>query len=112
MNNLHEVIASYNDYIYNVPKGVIYIAEHLAEGKHDEALVAIQHFSEGMLWLIDVKPLLEEHGMRIVLPIERVQEFLVEINEGLSKKDWVLVADLFAYEISAFFEEQVQEIVQ
>lgn len=110
--DLHEVVASYKDYIHNVPKGANYIAEQLAEGKYDEALVAIQDFSEGMLWLIEVKPLLEEHGVMIALPINQVQEFLVEINDGIAKKDWVLVADLFEYEIASFFEEQVQGILQ
>lgn len=112
MIDLQEVVASYKNYIQNLPEGANYIAEQLAEGKHDEGLVAIQDFSEGMLWLIEVKPLLEEHGVMIALPINQIQEFLVEINGGIAKKDWVLVADLFEYEIASFFEEQAQGILQ
>lgn len=110
MTELEEVIASYNEYINNIPQGAQYIAEQLAAGKQDEALLSIQNFSEGMLWLMELKPLLKEHTIELKLPIERIQIFLVEINEGLSKKDWILVADLFEYEIAPFFEEEVQII--
>lgn len=108
MIDLQEVVASYHEYIQNIPSGANYIAELLAKGKNDEALAIIQNFSEGILWLIEVTPLLEEHGVAIQLPINEIQEFLVEINDGIAKKDWVLVADLFEYEIASFFEEQVQ----
>lgn len=109
--DLNEVVVSYREYIENIPNGAVYIAEQLAKGKNDEALVAIQNFSEGILWLIEVKPLLEEHGVEVALPINQVQEFLVEINDGIAKQDWVLVADLFEYEIASFFEEQVQGMI-
>ncbi|MBU5253548.1 hypothetical protein KQI46_16785 [Lysinibacillus capsici] len=110
MTDLQEIIASYNEYIYNIPNGAQYIAEQLADGKHDDALLAVQDFSEGMIWLMELKPLLKEHNIELNFPIEQIQMFLTEINEGLSKKDWVLVADLFVYEIKPFFEEQVQII--
>lgn len=75
MTDLHEVIVSYNEYINNVPNGASYIAEQLTKGNKEPALVAIQDFSEGMLWLIEVQPLLQEYGMKVELPIHQIQDF-------------------------------------
>jgi len=105
MNEVNEVIESYNEYIIKIPNGAIYIANSLREDKMNEALLTIKDFSEGVIWLSDAGNLLDKNNVDVSLSIEKIHDFLNEINEGLEKQDFLLVADLFEYEIAPFFQE-------
>lgn len=100
---IEEIIESYNLYIKQVPKGTMYIVEKLREDNLYEALSAIKDFSEGAMWLSEVAYLLEQNGVENNLDIGKIQEFLIDVNEGLEKQDYILVADMFEYEITDFF---------
>lgn len=110
MNELYEVMESYNEYLNNIEKGIEYIATSLREDKINDGLLAIKDFSGGMLWLSEASELMKKNGAIAELGIEQLQEFLIEINEGLEKQDYVLVADLFEYEIAPFFKEVKQAV--
>lgn len=109
MNEVTEVIQSYNEYIQNVAPGSLQIAEHLRKDEIQPALQLILHFSEGMGWLVQASELLKQNDLNVTLEVEKIHEFLNEINNGLEIQDYVLVADMFEYEIAPFFE-QVAEI--
>ena len=100
-----ETMESYNSYIHAVIKGTLEIADKLRNEKLDEVLPLIKDFSEGLLWLIDAKQKLSNLGYNVELDFSKIQEYFIEINDGLENKDYVLVADMFEYEISPFFEQ-------
>jgi len=102
---IKDLIESYNEYVNKVPTGAIYIANCLREDKLNNALMTIKDFSEGVLWLTEASELMKKNGAMAELSIEQIQEFLIEVNKGLEKQDYVLVADMFEYEIAPFFEE-------
>ncbi|XRD25640.1 hypothetical protein AABM34_03380 [Lysinibacillus fusiformis] len=102
---MNEIITSYNDYLNNIPRGVAYIATQLREDNLTGALKAIKDFSEGVAWLIEAGKLINDNQGIALLEVEKIKEYLSEINSGLEKQDFVLVADLFEYEIAPFFEE-------
>ena len=104
-----EVIESYNSYIERISSGSLQIAEHLRKDEIDEAMQKILQFSEGMGWLIQASELLNKNDVKVTLEVEAINEFLQEINNGLEVMDYVIVADMFEYEISPFFE-QVKKI--
>jgi len=105
MNEVIEVINSYNEYILKVASGSIQIAEHLRKDEVPEAMQMILQFSEGMGWLVEASDLLSKNKVTVNLPVEQIHEFLNEINSGLELQDYVLVADMFEYEIAPFFEQ-------
>jgi len=105
MNEVFDVIESYNEYTVKIPQGAIYIANCLREDKLNEALLTIKDFSEGVIWLSDASNLLKKNNVDVSLSIDQIHNFLNEINEGLEKHDFLLVADLFEYEIAPFFQE-------
>lgn len=105
MNEVMEVINSYNEYILKVSSGSIQIAEHLRKDAVPEAMQMILQFSEGMGWLVEASDLLSKNNVTVHLPVEQIHEFLNEINSGLELQDYVLVADMFEYEIASFFEQ-------
>lgn len=100
-----EVIDSYNHYLTKVPNGSIQIANSLRKDEIQEALQMILDFSDGMGWLAQATELLQKNEVVITLDITKIHEFLNEINSGLEIQDYVLVADMFEYEIAPFFEE-------
>lgn len=104
-NIINEVIESYNLWVEKVPAGAEYIANSLREDNVSDALGAIKDFSEGVLWLSEASELLKGNSVTVDLNINKIQEFLIEINNGLEIQDYVLVADMFEYEITPFFGE-------
>lgn len=105
MNELiKDIVQSYNEYINNISPGSLQIADYLRKDQVQEALQLILQFSEGMSWLSSVEELLIKNSIEVVLNVNKINEFLIEINNGLEIQDYVLVADMFEYEIAPFFE--------
>ncbi|GLC87826.1 hypothetical protein [Lysinibacillus piscis] len=107
-----ETIKSYNQYMQKMPAGSMIISNLLREDRVTEALENIRNFTEGVIWLIEVDNLVTQNGMSSELNIDKINEYLNEINDGLTIQDYSLVADLFEYEISPFFENVQQISVQ
>ena len=105
MNEVNEVVDSFNQYIRNIAPGSFQIAEHLRKDEIQAALQLILQFSEGMGWLVQASELLNQNDVKVRLEVEQIHEFLQEINNGLEIQDYVLVADMFEYEIAPFFEQ-------
>ncbi|MEK4173666.1 hypothetical protein MHI22_19670 [Lysinibacillus sp. FSL L8-0312] len=106
MDVMHkDIMESYNNYLLNIPNGCQQIVNHIRENKIQEALGMILDFSEGVNWLVDVNQILKFHGISKLLEVEKIHDFLEEINNGLAIHDFLLVADLFEYEIMPFFEQ-------
>lgn len=104
-NEIIEAKKSYNEYLENLPNACKIIANHLREDRVQEATKLIYQFSEGTIWLIQINQLLEKNGHIIPLEIAKINEYLNEINAGLEIEDYVIVADMFEYEIDTFFEK-------
>lgn len=102
---LQDTLESYKEYIEKIPGGATYIATSMREDRIQDALKSIQDFSEGLIWLADVNQLIKKNGVRIELNINQIFVYLQEVNEGLENQDYLLVADLFEYEIAPFFED-------
>jgi len=100
---LIETIESYNDYLDKVMPGCLKIAENLRQDEIESALQMILQFSEGMDWLVQACNLFVRNEVRVSLEVETIHEFLNEVNNGLEMQDYVLVADMFEYEVAPFF---------
>lgn len=99
-----DTIESYNNYLKRLPNGCLQIAEHLRNNEVSDALKMILDFSEGATWLVDASSLLQSMQITVDLPVTKIHEFLNEVNSGLEIQDYVVVADMFEYEIAPFFE--------
>lgn len=101
---VQDTIISFNEYISKIPNGALYIADQLRSSQVDKANSAINDFAEGIDWLIQVNRTLDEKGFPLDMDLLKLQAHLLEINSGMLQEDYVLVADLFEYEIKPFFE--------
>ena len=105
-----ELFESYQAYLHRVPVGCGNIVEMLRKNFVAEALNDVKDFSEGMMWLLDATALLKSNEVDILFDVFPIIDFLEEINEGLTNQDYLLVADLFEYEIIPFFEKLISEL--
>ncbi|MFC9541771.1 hypothetical protein ACFTQ7_18100 [Lysinibacillus sp. NPDC056959] len=95
---------SYNQYIDVVFTETEKIVKSLRDGNIQVAIKNILDFSEGVDWMAQVNEKLAILGYENSLYIKKIHEFLEEINSGLEIQDFLLVADIFEYEIKPFFE--------
>ncbi|MET4560688.1 hypothetical protein ABIA69_001832 [Lysinibacillus parviboronicapiens] len=109
---LRDTIQSFNEYLPRVAIGSQEIAGNLRSDQIDSALKMILEFSEGMTWLVEASELFIANDVKVDVHIGKIQEFLQEINAGLEMQDYVVVADMFEYEIAPFFEEAILIEVQ
>lgn len=100
---LSELSLSYLQYLSKVSNGVQIITDNLKNGNTSLALSQLVDFSEGIEWLISATKILEENKISTALNLNKLIGFLKLINEGLEKKDYVLVADVLEYEIVEYF---------
>lgn len=102
---IKETMNSYNDYLSEVPKGCQEISNLLRENNIKTAMNLIAEFSEGVIWLTTANKHFKNNDISCELNTDKIHEFLYEINHGLEIQDYVLVADMFEYEITPFFSE-------
>jgi len=102
---LIETMESYNEYLQKLPDGCQKVADYIRQDNLSDAFKGILQFSEGVAWLINANQLLEKNSFVNQLNPEKINEYLNEINSGLQMQDYVIVADMFEYEIKPFFEE-------
>ncbi|WP_342600362.1 hypothetical protein MHB48_04495 [Psychrobacillus sp. FSL H8-0483] len=102
---LYEVVESYNEYIKKVPAGCQTISDNLRGNHITFALQQIIDFTDGAKWLSEASDLFHKNSLSVDLRTDKINYFLQEINNGLEIQDYVLVADIFEYEIQPFFLE-------
>lgn len=103
---IYETQHSFYQYIERVAAGTQMIADYLREDKVGEAMQLITQFSEGVVWLTKVIALMQQHQYDIRINPNQINEFLLEINDGLERQDYIIVADMFEYEIKPFLKRQ------
>ncbi|GEK31434.1 hypothetical protein KZO01_17430 [Kurthia zopfii] len=104
MIQIEEVVSDYNDYIHRIPAGCSQIVRFINENRISEALEMVVDFSEGITWLTSARSYLEAEGITLDWKENQVTDFLNEINSGLEVGDFVIVSDIFEYEIIPFFK--------
>lgn len=104
-----EVLITANEYLFNLEKGIEQIIDYIENGNEVKACELIADASEGIGWIIDVVKLTKEIH-RGVLDIGTIEENIVEIVEALESEDYILVGDLFNYEVLPILEKLHKEI--
>lgn len=99
-----ETMLSYNEYLNKLIDGADLISSDIKGDSRRSGLQNILAFSEGIEWLSRVNDKLSTLGYVNEMNINSIQEYLDEINQGLILEDYILVADIFQYEIKPFLQ--------
>ena len=109
MSEKIEVLGSANEYLFNLKSGINTVVKLINEEKESEGLRIIPDVADGIAWILDVTRLTKD----IIGEVEGfsgIDDFLSEIVEALENEDYILVSDLFNYEILPILENLHQSI--
>lgn len=98
VNEKIEVLQTADEYLDNLTKGVAAISEYIQEGKEQEGINLIPQVADGMQWLMQAIELTKDVQKKEI-EVGSMNEFFEEIVEALENEDYILVGDLFNYEI-------------
>lgn len=114
MNNEKiEALQTANEYMNNLKNGIVNLANMIQEGREQEAINVIPQVVDGIQWVVQVIDLTKE-VQKNEIGYEGLNEHLEEIIEALENEDYILVGDLFNYEILPILEnihEGIKETV-
>jgi hypothetical protein len=98
MNNQVEVLVTVEEYIYELKKGITNVVQYIQDGQEQSAFKLIGQIADGIEWLLQAIKLTKDYHQGKVSD-NNINEKLSEIVEALENEDYVLVSDLFNYEI-------------
>ena len=99
-----ELFGSLQVYIKKFIPGTQEIVMWFHQGEEQKALEGMLDVVEGLSWICEAISLSREFHYTPI-DIERINPFLVQLNEGLVESDTVLMADILEYEIIPIIEE-------
>ncbi|NYC70933.1 alkyl sulfatase BDS1-like metallo-beta-lactamase superfamily hydrolase [Clostridium beijerinckii] len=104
-----EVLQSADQYLYKLKSGVLELVKLMQEEKEQEAILIIPEIADGIDWITKVidltKDVQKEH-----INLENINEHLETIIEALENQDYILVSDIFNYEIIPILDKIHDEI--
>lgn len=105
-----EFLDTYTDYLTKLSAAAMTISEKLRADEAGEALAIIKDFSEGLSWVAEGYTVLQQYDIALNFDVDSLDSHLNEINDGLQIRDYVLVADIFEYEITPFVDAYLNEV--
>lgn len=109
MENKIEALCTAHDYIDNLENGILSLSDNINGGNEEKGIGLIPLICDGIDWLIQVISLTEDiHNKKI--SIEELKDNIQEIVEAMNNEDYILVGDLFRYEISPILNNIKDEL--
>lgn len=93
-----EALITMSEYLKNFEKGIDTICNYIEIEDEIKACEIIAEAAEGLKWIIDVITLTEDLH-RGAIKTNNLEGILIEVVDALENEDYILVGDLFNYEI-------------
>ena len=104
-----EVLNSVSEYLTKLKDGINKIVTLIQEGKEHQAIQIIPSAAEGIGWVIQAINLTKDVQKEII-DIDDINDFISEIVDAFENEDYILVGDLFEYEILPILERVHSQI--
>lgn len=109
MNEQIQALMTANDYLYNLENGINQLVEAFQQENNNKGCSIIPLVADGIKWIIDIVNLTRESQPNFI-DISIIDEKLDEVVEAIENEDYILVGDLFNYEILPIIEKIHEEI--
>lgn len=109
MNEQIEALKTGNEYLDKLIDGVKKVVTYIEQGEEEKGIGLIPSIADGIEWILNLVNLTQEVHNGSIAGGD-IHEKLEEIVEGLENEDYVLVGDLFNYEVLPILEEIQQNI--
>ncbi|MCL0081405.1 hypothetical protein M1N64_04175 [Peptococcaceae bacterium] len=107
-----ETLQSCQEYIYKLADATVKIAEQIQSGNEGEGMRMIPPVLDGMQWLFEAMQGLQQHGYLLEIDWRATVDKFKELEAALTVRDYVLIADIFEYEIEPALKEWLEKIEQ
>lgn len=108
-NEKIEVLVTANEYLINLEGGIRQVVEAFQQEDENKGCSLIPLVADGIKWVIDVVSLTRDM-QKEKIDISQIDEKLEEVVEAIENKDYILVGDLFEYEVLPIIEEIHKQI--
>lgn len=108
-NEQFEVLKTASDYIVKLEEGIKRAVEFFQNGEKEKGSEMVVYIVEGLQWITDAGRLTEE-VQKDKIDCNQMLDKLNEIIEGFENEDYVLIGDLFEYEILPILGEWREKI--
>ncbi|ARC85327.1 hypothetical protein U732_1470 [Clostridium argentinense CDC 2741] len=99
MERVKDVIITCNEYIDKLKKdGILKLINSIQGGNEEEALTLIPLIADGLQWIIEVVEKTKDIQIEKI-NTDKLLENLGEINTALENEDYILMSDIFEFEI-------------
>lgn len=105
-----ETLESCEEYIPKLISATSNIAFHLQSGNEAKGTELLEPVYEGIRWVIDAVNGIQLNGYPMDIDVSEMKEILVSMEEALEMRDYVLLADLFEYEMTPMLETWLQQM--
>lgn len=113
MNEKMEALVTANEYMNNLKNGVNMLVNYIQGGEENKGISLIPDIADGISWVVEVMKLTKDvHKQEI--DVLMIDEKLNEVVEAIENEDFILVGDLFEYEILpilADIHEKINKVV-
>ena len=110
MNEKIEILKTTSEYLVNLKGGIENLVVLMNEEKEQQACGIIPEIADGVGWVLNVTNLTSDI-LGEVENLDEINNFLTEIVEALENEDYILVSDLFNYEILPILEN-LHEVIK
>lgn len=107
---VRETIESCVDYMPKLIKAVSEIGEKIQSGNEAAGICLMPPVFEGLQWVIEAILGMQQNGFLHEIDTERLTKQFKELENALEIRDYVLIADLFEYEIGPVLEGWLKTI--
>ncbi|EDS76706.1 conserved hypothetical protein [Clostridium botulinum C str. Eklund] len=108
-NEKIEILLTANQYLTNLEGGIHQVVEAFQQEDENKGCSLIPLVADGIKWVVDVVNLTKDI-QKEVIDISQIDEKLEEVVEAIENEDYILVGDLFEYEVLPIIEEVHKKI--
>ncbi|KGM93170.1 hypothetical protein FDC62_11060 [Clostridium botulinum] len=105
MNNEKiEALITANEYLNNLELGIQQVVEAFQQEDENKGCSLIPLVADGIKWIMDVVSLTRD-VQKEKIDISQIDDKLEEVVKAIENEDYILVGDLFEYEILPILQE-------
>lgn len=108
---IEETLESLNEYLPKLIEGCKEVSRDLQTGNEAAALDKLPLVLEGLEWVTEAIGGIKNNGRSINVDEKALIPFLLDMEGALEIGDYVLVADLFEYEIAPILEQWIEALL-
>lgn len=109
MDEKIDILVTASEYIKKLNSAIITLTEYFQSGDYSKGSALTVDIAEGLKWVLDVV-ILTKDIQKENIEIDEINEKLNEIVIAFENEDYILIGDLFQYEIYPLLEDIKEKI--